>query len=96
MGPHGEGVSMRLLTLPFRYWWATTVIVLVFWWLSCGTAQTTMRGEWRFEERTSPPIKMAIMRMGPMYYYRTLWTGELQVNKYTSDDLDERWERLRY
>jgi len=36
------------------------------------------------------------MRMGPMYYYRTLWTGELQVNKYTSDDLDERWERLRY
>jgi hypothetical protein len=25
---------MRLLTLPFRYWWATTVIVLVVYWLS--------------------------------------------------------------
>lgn len=79
-----------------RPWWAVLIVWLVVTWLSCGVANTDMHGEWLFDKPTSLAIKAAIRLMGPMYSYRTLWTGELQVNKYTGDDDDERWERLRY
>jgi hypothetical protein len=81
---------MRLLTLPFRYWWATTVIVLVFWWVFHGVAQTDMQGDWVWNKQTHPAVKAAIMRCGPNYQYRMLYDGTLQVNR------GNGWERLRY
>lgn len=78
-----------------RLWYAIAIVWLIVTWLSCGVAHTDMHGEWLFDKPVSREIKVAIMKMGPMYFYRTLHDGTLQVNKYTGDDDDERWERLR-
>lgn len=80
---------MRLLTLPLRLWWATTVVILVVWWVSCGVAHTDMEGEWIWDRPTPAAVKAAIMKCGPHYHYRTLHDGTLQVNR------GKGWERLR-
>jgi len=72
-----------------------TMIILITLWLSVGMVES---GDLQAELQrmtTEREIKAKMMEMGPMYYYRVLYTGELQVNKYTGDDLDKRWERLR-
>jgi len=73
-----------------RLWYAIAIVWLIVTWLSCGTAQTTMQGEWIFDKQTHPAVKAAIMRCGPNYHYRTLHDGTLQVNR------GKGWERLRY
>jgi len=86
---------MRLLTLPIRLWWVTLTVLIVFGWLSHSAVESVdMQAELERMTRERA-VKAKIMEMGPMYYYRILHNGTLQVNKYTGDDLDKRWERLR-
>jgi len=73
-----------------RLWYVIITVTLIVTWLSHGTAQTTMQGEWLFDKQTHPVVKAAIMRCGPNYHYRMLYDGTLQVNR------GRGWERLRY
>ena len=81
---------MRLLTLPLRLWFVTLTVLVIFFSLSLGNVES---GDLE-DHRRQMGIEAAMQEMGPMYFYRVLWTGELQVNKFSGDDLDKRWERL--
>ena len=86
---------MRFLTLPLRLFWVTLTVLIVFGWLSHGMVESVdMQAELERMEREQA-VKAKIQEMGPRYYYRILHSGMLQVNKYSGDDLDKRWKRLR-
>ncbi|MDO9529117.1 MAG: hypothetical protein Q7J27_08155 [Syntrophales bacterium] len=84
---------MNPLTLPFCLWWVTLTVMVIFFGLSLSAVESG--GMEHMRKQTAPEVKAAILRCGPMKYCRTLWTGELQVNKVSGLDDAEGWERLQ-
>ena len=86
---------MRILTLPYRLWWVTLTIALIFNWLLHTGVNIGPRWEDNWAE-TEPKIEAKIIEMGPSYFYHTLEDGTLEVNKTSGMDNATGWQRLRY
>ena len=77
---------MRLLTLPFRYWWVTLLVLIVTNWITHTGVNIGPKWEDNWGGPVSGNIKRTMLKLGPNYYYRTLHDGTFQINRY-----DGRW-----
>jgi len=72
---------MRLLTLPFRYWWVTLVTILILTWPV--HLSTVAKWEWNSSWLGVHPEKKRLMlKLGPNYQFQTLYNNEFQICRY--------------